>query len=292
MSAREGGVVDARSADTPGAPRARMMLQRARWAAAAFASYDPDQTRKIVQDVAEAAFQNAERFARQAVEETGMGVVEHKRRKNEACSRGLVERYASNDYVSARVDPERKLVEVPKPAGVILALTPSTNPIATVYFKVLLALMTRNVVVVSPHPMARQVSVDAARVMAQAAIAAGAPDGCVQVVEEPTIPLIEALMADPGTDVIVATGGSAVVRAAYRSGNPSLGVGPGNVPALVDASAVPEAVLATSAEPAAHTMARNVHTVFRITSSVPRSMIPGHKNKRGRTEGNKNMSAI
>ncbi len=166
-----------------------------------------------------------------------MGVVEHKRRKNETCSRGLVERYAHRDYAGVRIDPERKLVEVPKPAGVILALTPSTNPIATVYFKVLLALMTRNAIVVSPHPMARKTSVDAVRVMARAAVQAGAPDGCIQVVEEPTIPLIEALMEDPGTDLIVATGGTAVVRAAYRSGNPALGVGPGNVPAFVDASA-------------------------------------------------------
>src|SRR5262249_28736473 len=103
--------------------------------------------------------------------------------------------------------------------------------------KVLVALMTRNAVVVSPHPLARKVCAEAAHLLAEAAVAAGAPDGCLQVVEEPTIPLIEALMADDGVDVIVATGGTAVVRAAYRSGNPSLGVGPGNVPALVDASA-------------------------------------------------------
>ena len=90
---------------------------------------------------------------------------------------------------------------------------------------------------VSPHPLARKVSAEAAHLLAQAAVAAGAPDGCLQVVEEPTIPLIEALMADDGVDVIVATGGTAVVRAAYRSGNPALGVGPGNVPALVDATA-------------------------------------------------------
>src|SRR3712207_1118855 len=97
--------------------------------------------------------------------------------------------------------------------------------------------MTSNAEVVSPHPIARQTSVDAVRLLADAAVAAGAPDGCLQVVEEPTIPLIEALMADRGVDVIVATGGTAVVRASYRSGNPSLGVGPGNVPALVDATA-------------------------------------------------------
>jgi acetaldehyde dehydrogenase / alcohol dehydrogenase len=221
----------------PGAPRARMMLQRARWAATAFAGFDLDRTRRIVESVAEVAYHNAERYAGLAVEETGMGVAEHKRRKNEACSRGIVDRYGSEDYVSVHVDAGAKIVSVPKPAGVVLALTPSTNPIATVYFKVLLALMTRNAVVVSPHPLARRVSAEAVHALAAAAVGAGAPDGCLQVVEEPTIPLIEALMSDPGVDVIVATGGTAVVRAAYRSGNPSLGVGPGNVPALVDASA-------------------------------------------------------
>src|SRR5689334_7096875 len=217
--------------------RARMMLQRARWAATAFAAYDGERTRHVVQAVAEAAYQNAERFAREAVEETGMGVAEHKRRKNEACSRGLIERYGGEDFAGVRVDPAAKIVTVPKPAGVVLALTPSTNPVATVYFNTLLALMTRNAVVVSPHPLARKVCAEAVRVLARAAVEAGAPDGCLQVVEEPTIPLIEALMADDGVDLIVATGGTAVVRAAYRSGNPLLGVGPGNVPALVDATA-------------------------------------------------------
>jgi acyl-CoA reductase-like NAD-dependent aldehyde dehydrogenase len=139
--------------------------------------------------------------------------------------------------VSARIDTDARIVELPRPAGVVLALTPSTNPIATVFFKVLLGLMTRNAVVVSPHPMAREVSADAVHTLAAAAVAAGAPDGCVQVVEEPTIPLIEALMSDPTTDVILATGGVAVVRAAYRSGNPAIGVGPGNVPVLVDHTA-------------------------------------------------------
>src|SRR3954471_2897839 len=125
----------------PGAARARMMLDRARWAATAFAAFDRERTRRVVEAVAEVAYQNAERFAREAVEETGMGVPEHKRRKNEACSRGIVERYDVGDYVDAQLDPEAKIVAVPKPAGVVLALTPSTNPIATVYFKVILSLM-------------------------------------------------------------------------------------------------------------------------------------------------------
>src|SRR3954462_1886388 len=217
--------------------RARMMLQRARWAATAFAAYDGDRTRHVVQAVAEAAYQNAERFAVDAVAETGLGVAEHKRRKNEACSRGLLERYGSEDFAGVRIDGDAKIVAVPKPAGVLLALTPSTNPVATVYFNTILALMTRNAVVVSPHPLARKVCAEAVHLLSAAAVGAGAPDGCLQVVEEPTIPLIEALMGDDGVDVIVATGGTAVVRAAYRSGNPSLGVGPGNVPALVDATA-------------------------------------------------------
>jgi acyl-CoA reductase-like NAD-dependent aldehyde dehydrogenase len=228
---------DVAAPEPAGAPRARMMLRRARWAVTAFASFDAARTRRVVEAVAEEAYRNAERFAVQAVEETGMGVAGHKRRKNEACSRGLLERYAAEDFATVQVDAAAKIVAVPKPAGVVLALTPSTNPIATVYFKVILALMTRNAIVVSPHPLARRVSAEAVRVLAEAAASAGAPDGCLQVVEEPTIPLIEALMTDDEVDVIVATGGTAVVRAAYRSGNPSLGVGPGNVPALVDASA-------------------------------------------------------
>lgn len=223
--------------EAPGVPRARMMLQRAHWAATAFAEFDLDRTRRVVDAVAEEAYRNAKRYAEWAVEETGMGVAEHKLVKNEACSKGVVDWWGDGDYVSARVDADTRIVEIPRPAGVVLALTPSTNPIATVYFKVLLSLMTRNAVVVSPHPLAREVCSDAVSQLGRAAVAAGAPDGCVQVVEEPTIPLIEALMSDPTTDVIVATGGTAVVRAAYRSGNPAWGVGPGNVPALVDQTA-------------------------------------------------------
>jgi acyl-CoA reductase-like NAD-dependent aldehyde dehydrogenase len=221
--------------------RAGHMLERARWAAAAYAEYDAATVAGIVAAVAEAAYAQAERFAADAVTETGMGVVADKVRKNRACSRGIVEYYKAGidggDYVSPRVDPDRKIIELPRPAGVVLALTPTTNPVATVYFKTILALMTRNAVVVAPHPRAARCSADAARVLAEAAVAAGAPDGVVQVIDEPSIPLVQALMADERTDVIVATGGTAVVRAAYSSGNPALGVGPGNVPVLVDATA-------------------------------------------------------
>jgi acetaldehyde dehydrogenase/alcohol dehydrogenase len=218
-------------------PQARAMLERAEWAARAFRTLDKAAVDRILEAVVVAAVQHAQEYAERAVAETGFGVVEHKRRKNEACSRGVLDHYAGADFVTPRIDETAKIVEVPRPAGVVLALTPSTNPVATVYFKVLLALMTRNAVVVSPHPMAKRVCADAARVLGAAAESAGAPAGVVQVVTEPTIPLIDALMTDERTSVIVATGGNAVVRAAYRSGNPALGVGPGNVPVLVDATA-------------------------------------------------------
>jgi acetaldehyde dehydrogenase/alcohol dehydrogenase len=223
--------------DPAGVPRARAMLQRAEWAARAFARYDKPAVDAIVRAAAAAGAARAREYADRAVRETGFGVAEHKVLKNIACSTGIVDHYAGHDYVTPRIDAEAKIVEVPRPAGVVLALTPSTNPVATVFFKCLLALMTRSVVVVSPHPMAKEVCADAARTLGEAATKAGAPDGVIQVVDEPSVPLIDALMTDERTSVIVATGGVPVVRAAYSSGTPAIGVGPGNVPVLVDATA-------------------------------------------------------
>jgi acyl-CoA reductase-like NAD-dependent aldehyde dehydrogenase len=223
--------------DPAGVPRARAMLQRAEWAARAFARYDKAAVDRIVHAAAAAGAAKAREYAEWAVAETGFGVAEHKVIKNIACSTGLVEAYAGHDYVTPRFDPHTKIVEVPRPAGVVFALTPSTNPVATVFFKALLALMTRSAVVISPHPLARKCCADAARTLAGAATAAGAPDGVIQVVDEPSVPLINALMTDDRTSVIVATGGMPVVRAAYTSGTPAIGVGPGNVPVLVDATA-------------------------------------------------------
>jgi acyl-CoA reductase-like NAD-dependent aldehyde dehydrogenase len=217
--------------------RAKMMLERAHWAATAFAGFDRERTLRIAKAAADAGFARAQHYAEWAVRETGFGVVEHKKLKNELCSRGIFEHYRGEDHVGKRIDADRKIVEFARPAGVIFALVPSTNPVSTVFFKIVLALLTRNAIVISPHPLAKACCADAARLMEDAACRAGAPDGVVQVVEEPTIPLIEALMSDPRTDVILATGGTAVVRAAYRSGNPAIGVGPGNAPVFVDATA-------------------------------------------------------
>ena len=213
---------------------ARLKLDAARWAAAKLARLDRAATLKIAEAVAAAGHAKARDYAEQAVRETGYGVVAHKIIKNEACSKGILELYRDEDFVAPRIDAARKIVELPRPAGVVFALIPVTNPIATVYFKTLLALMTRNAIVLSPHPGAKAVCADAAHTLAAAAKAAGAPEGCIQVLEEPTIPVIEAVMADERVDLIVATGGPTVVKAAYRSGNPAYGVGPGNAPVLVD----------------------------------------------------------
>ena len=200
-----------------------MMLQRAHWAATAFAEYDRERTHADRRGGGRGGIPKRRKVRR-------MG---GRRRPawaspSTSCSRtrparaGLVERYARRRLRQRpRIDAERKIVELPRPAGVVLALTPSTNPIATVYFKVMLALMTRNAVVVSPHPLAREVPPTPPVRWPRRPSPRARPTACVQVVEEPTIPLIEALMTDPTTDVIVATGGTAVVRAAYRSGNPA-----------------------------------------------------------------------
>ena len=216
---------------------ADMMLERARWASQVFQRYDRERTYAIAEAAAKAAHAKAGEYGDWAVKETGFGVAEHKKLKNELSSLPFVEHYRDWDFVNPRVDEHAHIVEIPKPAGVVFALVPSTNPIATVYFKVLSALMTRNAIVLCPHPAARECSIDAARTLAEAAEAAGAPEAVIQVIEQPNIPLINEFMQSEKTDVILATGGTAMVRAAYSSSNPAIGVGPGNAPVLVDGSA-------------------------------------------------------
>ena len=217
--------------------QAALKIERSRWAAIAFQKLDHLAVQRIIRAVAEAGHAKAQFYAEWAVRETGMGVAAHKKLKNEACSRGLIDLYGGENFVAPRIDVAARIVQLPRPAGVIFALVPVTNPVATVYFKVMLALMTRNAIIVSPHPGAREVCADAARMLAAAAVAAGAPDGVVQVIEAPTIPLIERLIADARIDLVIATGGPAVLKAAYSSGNPAMGVGPGNAPVLVDDTA-------------------------------------------------------
>lgn len=217
--------------------RAEMILDRARWASRIFQRYDRETTQGIADAAARVAHEKAGDYAEWAVRETGFGVVEHKRIKNELSSIALVDHYRDWNFVDPGHDESAGTFEIPRPAGVVFALVPSTNPIATVYFKVLCALMTRNAIVISPHPAARECCIDATRTLAEAAVEAGAPDGAVQVLEEISLPLVDEFMKSDRTDVILATGGVQMVRAAYSSSNPAIGVGPGNAPVYVDESA-------------------------------------------------------
>ena len=217
--------------------RANSMLEVASWASYRYATYNHSAVTRIVEAATKRGEALARELAEAAVEETGFGVVEHKVIKNLGCSRELLDRYTGFDFATPVVDPHTKTVSIPKPAGVVLGITPSTNPVATVYAKALMALMARCSIIISPHPFAKKVCARAAHELNAAAVEAGAPDGVIQVVEEPSIPLIEHLMKSDKVDLIVATGGSEVVRSAYSSSNPAYGVGPGNVPVVVDASA-------------------------------------------------------
>ena len=230
-------LVDISSSQAALSGRADLLLEKARWAAQIFQRFDRDATMAIVDAVAASAHQNAGKYADWAVEETGFGVAAHKKIKNEMSAHPLVDYYRNDDFVNLRIDETSKILEMPRPAGVIMALTPSTNPIATINFKILISLMTRNAIVISPHPAACACSVDAARALAESAVAAGAPEGVIQIIEDPTIPLVEELMRSPKTSVILATGGTPMVRSAYSSSNPAIGVGPGNAPVMVDSSA-------------------------------------------------------
>ncbi len=216
---------------------AHMKVNRAHWAVRQFGKAGREMVLKVAEAVARAGHAKAGHYADWAVRETGFGVVEHKKLKNELSTLPLLDFYRDMDLTAPRVLPDEKIVELPKPAGVVFALTPATNPIATLYYKTMLAILSRNAIVFSPHPAARECSVDAARTLAQAAEAAGAPAGLIQCVEHPSVPLVQEVMASDKVAVIMATGGSAMVRAAYSSGNPALGVGPGNAVAYVDPSA-------------------------------------------------------
>ena len=237
MSATASPLVDISASRPALQGRASGILSRARWASEAFRRYGRSRVREIAEAVSDAGYRDAAFFAEWAVRETGFGIAEHKRIKNEMTSRALFEHYRDADFVTPQVDEAARIVRLPRPAGVVFALAPSTNPIATVNFKVLIAMLTRNAIVLSPHPAARECSAEAARRLADAAIAAGAPDGCIQVIEDPGIPLVEEFLRSPQTDVILATGGTAMVRSAYASSNPAIGVGPGNAPAYVGESA-------------------------------------------------------
>ena len=223
---------------------ARALMNKAVEAQAVLAGFDQAKIDRIVEAMARAGEEKAFHLARMAVEETGIGVAEDKAAKNRFATRNLYE-YIKDLRTAGIIaeDPARKVVEIAEPMGVIVGLIPTTNPTSTVMFKVLIAVKARNAIVFSPHPRAAGCSREAARIMEEAAVAAGAPPGLVGCLSLCTREATDELMHHPKTALILATGGSAMVKAAYSTGKPAYGVGPGNVPAFIDRTAdIPRAV--------------------------------------------------
>ncbi|MBN6189427.1 acetaldehyde dehydrogenase (acetylating) [Aneurinibacillus sp. BA2021] len=216
----------------------RHAVRRAREAQQEYKGYSQEQVDRIVKAMADAAYEQAETLARLAVEETGLGIVEHKTIKNQVGSRDVYTSIANMKTVGVvREIPEEKVVEIASPFGVIAGIVPVTNPTSTAIFKCLIALKARNAIVFSPHPSAARCTGEAARICYQAAVAAGAPEGIIGWIEEPTMEATEGLMKHKDVNLILSTGGSGLVRAAYSSGKPAYGVGPGNVPAYIEKTA-------------------------------------------------------
>ncbi|MEA4934558.1 MAG: acetaldehyde dehydrogenase (acetylating) [Lawsonibacter sp.] len=222
----------------------RTLVAKAKAAQEEYRAYSQEQVDAIVKQIAQACAANAERLAKLAVEETGFGIWQDKVLKNLLGSTMTYENIKDMKTIGIlREDKEKGLMEVGVPMGVVAALIPSTNPTSTVMYKCLISLKAGNAIVISPHPNAKNCILETFKVVQQAAKAAGAPDGIVQCITTPTMESTDALLKHRGIGIILATGGEAMVRAAYSSGNPALGVGPGNGPAYIEKSAdIPTAV--------------------------------------------------
>jgi acetaldehyde dehydrogenase (acetylating) len=217
---------------------AREGVRRARAAFEAFRRFDQAAVDRVTHAVVEAGFAAAAPLARLAVEETGIGRVESKIEKNRFATRGVWRAIRGLRTTGIlREDSSRGLLEVADPFGVVAAVIPTTNPTSTALFKAIICLKSRNAMVASPHPRAVRCVAESIRIAEAAACAAGAPPGLLACMTHVSIEGTQALMKDRGVDLILATGGSALVRQAYSSGKPAFGVGPGNVPVYVDRSA-------------------------------------------------------
>ena len=230
--------------DLASVQEARELLERAHVAQKAFSKVSQEQVDRVVTAMAKAASAASERLARLAVDETGMGRYEDKILKNKFGSDLVLEYILPLKTVGViREIPERKVKELAVPMGVVAALVPTTNPTSTAMYKSLISVKGRNAIVMSPHPRAVTCTVETARVMHDAAVEAGAPKDLVLAMQTPTLEGTSELMRHKRTAIILATGGYPMVRAAYSSGKPAYGVGPGNVPAIVERTAdVPKAV--------------------------------------------------
>ena len=220
------------------------VMGKAKDAAESFRELNQEQTDRIVKAVYEAGFNNRVKLAKLACDETRLGVWEDKVMKNV-----IATRYVYHDIKDLKTvgviseDKEHEVVEIAEPLGPIFALTPITNPTSTVLFKILISLKTRNPIIIRPHGAARKCSIESARICYEAALKAGAPDNCIQWVKRSSNEQTRDFMSHRKTALVLATGSVNLVREAYRSGNPAIGVGPGNVPVYIGRTAdIPFAV--------------------------------------------------
>ncbi|MFS8875810.1 bifunctional acetaldehyde-CoA/alcohol dehydrogenase [Synechococcus sp. R5-13] len=220
------------------------LIQQVKAAQAEYATFTQEQVDRIFHRAALAANNERIPLAKLAVQETGMGIVEDKVIKNHFASEYIYNKYKHEKTCGViEWDESFGYERIAEPVGLLAGIVPVTNPTSTTIFKALITLKTRNGIIFSPHPRAKQCTIAAAKVVREAAEAAGAPVGLIGWIDEPTIELSQALMQHPEVKLILATGGPGMVKAAYSSGHPSLGVGAGNTPAVIDASAdIPMAV--------------------------------------------------
>ncbi|MGY4589700.1 acetaldehyde dehydrogenase / alcohol dehydrogenase [Thermostichus sp. MS-CIW-40] len=220
------------------------LIQQVKAAQAEYATFTQEQVDRIFHKAALAANNERIPLAKLAVQETGMGIVEDKVIKNHFASEYIYNKYKHEKTCGViERDESFGYERIAEPVGLLAGIVPVTNPTSTTIFKALITLKTRNGIIFSPHPRAKKCTIAAAKVVKEAAEAAGAPVGLIGWIDEPTIELSQALMQHPEVKLILATGGPGMVKAAYSSGHPSLGVGAGNTPAVIDASAdIPMAV--------------------------------------------------
>jgi acetaldehyde dehydrogenase/alcohol dehydrogenase len=220
------------------------ILEKAQLAAAEFHQFNQEQTDRIVEAVFKAGFDNRVKLAKIAREETGMGIWEHKVIKNVLATQLVYESIKNEKTVGLiSYDSRTGIAEIAQPLGPILAVIPVTNPTSTVMFKILICLKSRNPIIISSHRGAAKSCAEAVRICYEAALSAGAPEDCIQMISSGSRDFTQIMMAHPQIALILATGGTGLVKAAYSSGNPAIGVGPGNVPVFIDESAdIPFAV--------------------------------------------------
>ncbi len=225
-------------ADLVSIQEARSLAVAAKAAQKQFMAADQAQVDRVCQAMVDAIMRDSARLAQLAHDETGYGVAAHKTLKIEFAAKGVWDSIKDTPTVGVlRRDEARGIIEIGWPVGVVVGLTPSTNPNSTAIFKVLISVKARNAIIVAPHPSAARATYEAVRLMAEAGERAGMPKGLVSCMQNSTLQGSQELMKHHATSLILATGGTPMVRAAHSTGKPALGVGPGNVPVYVDRSA-------------------------------------------------------